>query len=106
MARGCVLLNDARIFCKGRSGLLRPILQRVDSIKVILGVGIVLTSSVEFGFGQNAESGAEYFEKHVRPILIEKCLECHSTKTQRNGGLSIDSKESILHGGDSGPAVD
>jgi hypothetical protein len=78
----------------------------VDSIKVIVGVGIVLTSSVEFGFGQNAESGAEYFEKHVRPILIEKCLECHSTKTQRNGGLSIDSKESILHGGDSGPAVD
>lgn len=106
MARGCVLLNDSGIFCGGWIGLLRSIPRKVDSIKAILGVGIVLTSSVELGFGQNAEDAGEFFEKHVRPLLIEKCSECHSSKTERNGGLSVDSKELILRGGDSGPAVD
>lgn len=106
MARGCVLLNDSGIFSGGWIGLLRSIPRKVDSIKAILGVGIVLTSSVELGLGQNAEDAGEFFEKHVRPLLIEKCSECHSSKTEKNGGLSVDSKEMILRGGDSGPAVD
>jgi hypothetical protein len=106
MARGCVLLNDSGIFSGGWIGLLRSIPRKVDSIKAILGIGIVLTSSVELGFGQNAEDAGEFFEKHVRPLLIEKCSECHSSKTEKNGGLSVDSKELILRGGDSGPAVE
>ena len=106
MARGCVLLNDSGIFSGGWIVLLRSIPRKVDSIKAILGIGIVLTSSVELGFGQNAEDAGEFFEKHVRPLLIEKCSECHSSKTEKNGGLSVDSKELILRGGDSGPAVD
>lgn len=57
-------------------------------------------------FGQGASSeGIEYFEKHVRPLLVEKCLECHSA-SKREGGLSLGSREEILAGGDSGPAVD
>jgi Protein of unknown function (DUF1549)./Planctomycete cytochrome C./Protein of unknown function (DUF1553). len=106
MARGCVLLNDSGIFSGGWIVLLRSIPRKVDSIKAILGIGIVLTSSVELGFGQNAEDAGEFFEKHVRPLLIEKCSECHSSKTEKNGGLSVDSKELILRGGDSGPAVE
>jgi len=106
MARGCVLLNDSGIFSGGWVGLLRSISRKVASIKAILGIGIVLTSSVELGFGKNAEDAGEFFEKHVRPLLIEKCSECHSSKTEKNGGLSVDSKELILRGGDSGPAVD
>ncbi len=106
MARGCVLLGDCRMFCRGWIGLLTSIPRRAASTVAILGVGIVLACGAEIGFGQNAESGGEYFEKHVRPLLIEKCSECHSAKTEKNGGLSVDSKESILRGGDSGPAVD
>ena len=106
MARGCVLLNDSGIFSGGWIWRLRSISQKVESIKAILGVGIVLTSSVELGFGQNAQDAGEFFEKHVRPLLIEKCSECHSSKSEKNGGLSVDSKELILRGGASGPAVD
>ena len=106
MARGCVLLGDCRMFCGGWIGLLPSIPRKVASTVAILGVGIVLACGAEIGFGQNAESGGEYFEKHVRPLLIEKCSECHSAKTEKNGGLSVDSKELILRGGDSGPAVD
>lgn len=54
---------------------------------------------------ETSAEGIEYFEKHVRPLLVEKCLECHSA-SKKEGGLSLGSREEILTGGDSGPAVD
>jgi hypothetical protein len=48
----------------------------------------------------------EFFEKKVRPLLAERCHKCHSTQAKkRRGGLLLDSRASILKGGDSGPAV-
>jgi hypothetical protein len=48
----------------------------------------------------------EFFEKKVRPLLVERCHKCHSTQAKkRRGGLLLDSRVSILKGGDSGPAV-
>ena len=46
----------------------------------------------------------EFFEKHVRPLLVERCYECHSGDV-REGGLRLDSRFLILKGGESGPAV-
>ena len=53
----------------------------------------------------NAEQ-INFFEKKVRPVLVACCLECHSTDSETNGGLSLDAKSSWLAGGDSGPAID
>lgn len=48
----------------------------------------------------------EFFEKRVRPILANRCYECHSTaKGKKQGGLLLDDRAAILTGGDSGPAV-
>jgi hypothetical protein len=47
----------------------------------------------------------EYFETHVRPLLVSKCLECHSHRTEINGGLSLDSRSDWTRGGDSGTAI-
>ncbi len=48
-----------------------------------------------------------FFESSVRPLLIEKCFECHAShEGNPDGGLTIDSLEGILRGGDSGPAID
>src|SRR5690242_17852078 len=48
----------------------------------------------------------EFFEKRVRPILVEHCFECHSAKTNPlKGGLRLDSREGLMAGGDSGAAV-
>jgi len=50
--------------------------------------------------------GIEFFEKRIRPILVGHCYECHSTQSKKHkGGLWLDSRESILKGGDSGPAL-
>jgi mono/diheme cytochrome c family protein len=45
------------------------------------------------------------FEREVRPILEERCFECHGPDKQK-GGLRLDQKEGLFTGGDSGdPAV-
>src|SRR5271155_678581 len=49
---------------------------------------------------------SEFFEKKVRPILVENCYSCHSQAAKKNkGGLQGDSRAALLEGGDSGPAV-
>lgn len=47
----------------------------------------------------------EFFEKNVRPILVDNCYACHSAETKANGGLRVDDRNGLLEGGDSGPAV-
>lgn len=48
----------------------------------------------------------DFFEKKVRPILVERCYECHSTESGKTkGSLALDSREAILKGGDNGPAL-
>ncbi|WP_010584912.1 PSD1 and planctomycete cytochrome C domain-containing protein [Schlesneria paludicola] len=46
----------------------------------------------------------EFFEKHVRPLLIKHCYECHTTREPK-GGLALDTRAGVLKGGDSGPAI-
>jgi len=46
----------------------------------------------------------EFFEKRVRPLLVARCQECHLGDKPK-GGFRIDSREHVLAGGDTGPAV-
>jgi hypothetical protein len=39
----------------------------------------------------------EYFEKEVRPLLVEHCLKCHGDEKQK-GDLRLDSREAALKG--------
>jgi len=48
----------------------------------------------------------QYFESRIRPILATKCYSCHSVDSgEAEGGLRLDSREAILRGGTSGPAL-
>ena len=50
------------------------------------------------------QNGAkEFFETRVRPLLAKNCFSCHTTS--RMGGLEMKSREALLVGGKSGPAV-
>ena len=54
----------------------------------------------------DAAADLDFFEKRVRPLLVQRCFECHSAKAEKlKGGLLLDSREAILTGGDSGPAA-
>ena len=55
---------------------------------------------------QPSKEGLEFFEKNVRPILIDRCYECHSAeKNSSKGGLILDSRDGAYKGGDEGPSV-
>ncbi len=47
---------------------------------------------------------AEFFEKQVRPILVNRCEDCHNEDSPESG-LQVDSLEGLLRGGDRGPAI-
>ena len=56
----------------------------------------------------NAASGdsrAEFFELHIRPLLVENCADCHSGKPKAKSRLFVLSREALLRGGDYGPAI-
>src|SRR5205823_3894715 len=46
---------------------------------------------------------AEFFESRVRPILAANCYDCHTD--ERMAGLRVDSRDGLLKGGRSGPAI-
>ncbi len=49
----------------------------------------------------------DYFEKHIRPILIEHCYECHSAESKTaEGNLRLDSQPAMLRGGTRGNTLD
>jgi mono/diheme cytochrome c family protein len=49
---------------------------------------------------------AEFFEKKIRPILMDNCYKCHSPAGGRlKGGLNLSSREGLLKGGEKGSAV-
>ena len=48
-----------------------------------------------------------FFESKIRPVLVEKCYQCHATGegNKVKGGLALDTREATRKGGDTGPAV-
>jgi hypothetical protein len=46
----------------------------------------------------------DFFEREIRPLLVEKCQSCHGDKKVR-GGLKLTAREAVLKGGESGPAL-
>ena len=48
----------------------------------------------------------DFFESKIRPVLVKNCYECHAADSKKiSGGLLVDSRQGLLEGGESGPAV-
>src|SRR5688572_14496302 len=49
---------------------------------------------------------SDFFEQKIRPVLVEHCYKCHSTTGEKiKGGLLLNTRASLLKGGDTGPAI-
>ena len=76
-----------------------------------LMAGVLMTGMVIANFGRADESppqgetepGVDYLHD-IKPILHERCFACHGALKQE-GNLRLDTAESMLIGGDSGPAL-
>src|ERR1043165_2996859 len=47
----------------------------------------------------------EFFEKKIRPLLVDNCYNCHSATTNSRGGLRVDDRNGLTVGGGRGRAV-
>jgi hypothetical protein len=62
--------------------------------------------SVKHPAEEVSTSDIEFFEKEIRPLLTKRCHECHGDqKEEPEAGLRLDSRERIITGGESGPAI-
>ena len=63
----------------------------------IMGAGLWATPQAE---------DFEFFEKKIRPVLVNRCYPCHGPQTEPMGGLRLDSRAGVLEGGSrGGPAI-
>ena len=51
-----------------------------------------------------ADDHEDHFEAKIRPLLIGSCFRCHGN-TKTSGALRVDSRDALLTGGESGPAI-
>ncbi|MDA7916249.1 DUF1553 domain-containing protein [Verrucomicrobia bacterium] len=76
--------------------------KRISRFVHALGWSLVICSLPLHAVETDSDQvGLEHFEKYIRPLLLEKCIDCHGAKKQK-GGLRLDSREAMLIGGDSG----
>lgn len=76
--------------------LLRPFTRHIAAVLPFFSASVGLTAP-------SAES-LKFFESKVRPVLVQRCQECHGEKKHK-GGLRLDNLPYILHGGDQGPTI-
>ena len=71
---------------------------------ICVAVSIGQTAVAQEGISSQYE---QFFESKIRPALIKYCYECHSIDSgMTRGGLLVDSRDGLLQGGESGPAID
>jgi hypothetical protein len=70
----------------------------------VAGLALIVLSAAPLH--AQTPSGAEFFEKEIRPVLAEKCFGCHSSKLKSPmGGLMLDTRSGLKRGGNGGPVV-
>src|SRR5213078_1969242 len=100
-----------RLYCSYLSRLPASLHRRscLMRLRLLLGlVSLTLSASSVLAADKDA-AGTAFFEKKIRPVLVEKCYACHSADAQKSkklkGGLLLDTKAALLKGGDSGTAL-
>ena len=74
-------------------------------MKIILPLLPALVSVGAFA-AELTPTQTEFFETKIRPVLVESCYKCHSTGAGKDkGGLLLDTRDGLLKGGDTGPAI-
>jgi hypothetical protein len=76
-------------------------------MKLAIWAGLVVVALVAPpAWAADDAKGIDFFEKHIRPVLVANCYQCHSASSKElKGELRLDTREGIRKGGESGAAV-
>ncbi len=74
---------------------------------VVLAAACLLAGAARLAAAETTDrAGIEFFETKIRPVLADKCYRCHSQESEKlKAHLYLDSRDGMLTGGDSGPAM-
>ena len=70
---------------------------------VLLAVGVLSNSNRA---SEPDLAVIEFFESKVRPLLEDRCIECHDRGGEINGGLILSDGPGVFAGGESGAAIE
>lgn len=85
---------------------LSSLLMNCRTSYLFLFPALIATGAMAADTDKLTDEQTNFFERKIRPVLVEKCYECHSSNAKKvKGGLLLDNKEATLRGGDNGPAV-
>jgi hypothetical protein len=78
----------------------------LSGLEIWAGAGPIPGGSAAGFVSQPSTEQTAFFESKIRPLLAMHCYECHSANAKKiGGGLLVDSRAGMLHGGDTEPPV-
>ncbi len=77
---------------------------RLKLLSPIALLCIVALCSALLSAAEPSLDSSDFFEKQVRPVLLEQCAECHGPDVAESK-LRVDSLAGLLTGGERGPAI-
>src|SRR5688572_2102013 len=91
-------MHNSKVGGAGRVG------GRMPKVRPILALLVLALGAQAQDKAAAPREGIEFFEKRIRPILSDRCYKCHSGDKVK-ADLWLDSREAMLKGGETGPAV-
>ena len=74
------------------SAILRRSASR--SIGLVCSIIVMLAFSAPAARAADDAAGVAFFESKIRPVLVERCHECHSSQAKKlKGGLRLDTRD-------------
>ncbi len=73
-------------------------------VSLFLSIGIVVEWEMKNCYAEETRTTDDFFESRIRPLLIEKCVQCHGEKKEW-ASLRLDHSQGLMAGGESGPVV-
>jgi len=88
---------------ESRSLISRAVGRRLALLAALI-LGCSLVGGNRSSLRADEPAATEFFEKEIRPLLVERCLPCHNAEKTK-GGLRLTDREAILKGGEDGAVV-
>ncbi len=97
-------LQGTRESGKGVRGLGKNLYFPTFAISYLLFLALSILSPGISWSQSSTPAQIEFFEKKIRPILVDQCFTCHSGKTAMSN-LLLDSRSALLKGGARGTSI-
>ena len=80
---------------------------KIQQLKMLVAFCLlILISQAALADQELKPEEVEYFENHIRPVLVKNCYECHHSGEDSESEVALDFREGFRKGGENGPLVD